>query len=471
MLTFHSLRVVDIHPEAEDAVGISLEVPPELHAAYQGLPGQHVVVRTEINDEENRRTYSLVNAPGELPLRIVLRVHPSGHMSRYLAEQLNVGDSLDVLPPNGSFTPRRPAHEAGTYVAFASGCGITPVLSVIRSLLAANQRNRVILFYGNASTGRAMCVEELLGLKDRYLQQLSLHFLMSREPQESELYNGRIDAGRVRQLAEALFTPGDVNEFFVCGPGNMIDEVSASLRELGVAGEKIHGEHFTVATTTAVSAQSIAASASGAITVEFDPVQPAAITVDFDEKPSDAIAVEFDAPPTAVTSTDETVWAPKTKSAVPSNASAPGFPSAAPSNASAPGAPSAAPSQPGAPGAPSAVPSKAGVATEGATASQGKPALAPDQSEVTVLMDGRRRTFTMRMNDDVVLDAAMRAGLELPFSCRAGVCSTCRTKVVRGEVEMAQNYALEEYEVEQGYVLACQSRVKTPVLELDYDEK
>jgi ring-1,2-phenylacetyl-CoA epoxidase subunit PaaE len=87
------------------------------------------------------------------------------------------------------------------------------------------------------------------------------------------------------------------------------------------------------------------------------------------------------------------------------------------------------------------------------------------------LMDGRRRTFTMRMNDEVVLDAAARAGLELPFSCRAGVCSTCRTKVVKGEVEMAQNYALEEWEVEQGYVLACQSHVKTPVLELDYDEK
>ena len=459
MLTFHSLRVVDIHPEAEDAVGISLEVPPELHAAYQGLPGQHVVVRTEINDEENRRTYSLVNAPGEWPLRIVLRVHPSGHMSRYLAEQLNVGDSLDVLPPNGSFTPRRTAHEAGTYVAFASGCGITPVLSVIRSLLAANQRNRVILFYGNASTGRAMCVEELLGLKDRYLQQLSLHFLMSREPQESELYNGRIDASRVRQLAEALFKPGDVNEFFVCGPGNMIDEVSATLRELGVSGEKIHGEHFTVATTAAVSAQSIAASASGAITVEFDPVQPAAITVDFDEKPSDAIAVEFDTPPVAITNADETVWAPETTSAVPSNAGAPGIPTAVPSEAR---------SEPsGLPG----TPNKAGVATDGATVSPSKPALAPDQSEVTVLMDGRRRTFTMRMNDDVVLDAAMRAGLELPFSCRAGVCSTCRTKVVRGEVEMAQNYALEEYEVAQGYVLACQSRVKTPVLELDYDEK
>src|ERR1700733_12725249 len=434
MLTFHSLRVAEIHPEAEDAVGISLEVPPELRATYQGLPGQHVVVRTEINDEENRRTYSLVNAPGEWPLRIVLRVHPSGHMSRYLAEQLNVGDSLDVLPPNGSFTPRRAVQEAGTYVAFASGCGITPVLSVMRSLLAANPGNRVILFYGNASTARAMCVEELLGLKDRYLQQLSLHFLMSREPQESELYNGRIDAGRVRQLAQALFKPADVTEYFVCGPGNMIDEVSATLRELGVAGDKIHGEHFTVATTTGVggTAESVAASASGAITVEFADAPPGAISVEFAERPADAIAVEFDAPTDAVASAGETVWAPENVSAAPN---------------------------------------KVGAPDGGATAPPSKPALAPDQSEVTVLMDGRRRTFTMRMNDEVVLDAATRAGLELPFSCRAGVCSTCRTKVVRGEVEMENNYALEEWEVAQGYILACQARAKTPVLELDYDEK
>jgi ring-1,2-phenylacetyl-CoA epoxidase subunit PaaE len=361
MLTFHALRVVEIHPEAEDAVGIALEVPPELREVYRGLPGQHVVVKTEINGEENRRTYSLVSPPGESPLRIVARVHSAGHMSRYFAEQLNVGDELDVLPPNGSFTPRREVQGSGRYVAFASGCGITPVLSIVRSLLTADPGNRVVMFYGNASMGRAMCVEELLGLKDLYLDRLSLHFVMSREPQEVELYNGRIDAAKVREFARTLFVPADVTEYFVCGPGNMIDEVSGTLRQLGVEAGHIHGEHFTLATTTVA------------------------------EQPSESAG-----------------------------------------------------------------------ASVGATS---------DEAEVTVLMDGRRRTFTMRMNDEVVLDAAMRAGLELPFSCRAGVCSTCRTKVVRGEVEMAQNYALEDWELEQGYILACQSCVKTPVLELDYDEK
>ena len=402
MLTFHSLRVAAIHPDAEDAVEISLDVPAELREEYRGLPGQHIVVKTAIDDEENRRTYSLVSAPGEWPLRIVVRVHPAGRMSRYLAEQLNVGDHLDVLPPNGSFTPRRAGQARGTYVAFASGCGITPVLAVIRTLLGANSDNRVVLFYGNASTGRAMCLEELLALKDRYLERLSLHFLMSREPQEVELYNSRIDADRVRQFARTLFAPAEVTEYFVCGPGNMIDEVSATLHELGVAADHIHGEHFTLATT--LRHESTPEPVAGA--------------------PSDAPPVTAAPPGTA------------RSAASPATASPPAT------------APAAA--------APSAV---------------APSSIAADQSEVIVLMDGRRRTFTMRMNDEVVLDAAARAGLELPFSCRAGVCSTCRTKVVRGAVEMAQNYALEEWEVEQGYVLACQSRVTTPVLELDYDEK
>ena len=361
MLTFHSLRAVEIHPEAEDAVGISLAVPEELREQYRGLPGQHIVIRTQIDTAENRRTYSVVSAPGDRELRIVARVHPEGKMSRYFAEQLNVGDCLDVLPPNGSFTPRHAGQSKGVYVAFASGCGITPVLAIIRSLLTTNDSHHVLLFYGNTNLSRAMCVEELLALKDRYLERLSVHFVMSREPQEVDLYNGRIDADRVRQFARTIFKPAEVTEYFVCGPGSMIEEVSATLRSAGVAADRIHGEHFTLATTTG---------------------------------------------------------------------------------------------------------------TEDARQPIGEPLpAAADEAEVTILMDGRRRSFTMRMNDEVILDAAARAGLELPFSCRAGVCSTCRTKVTRGSVEMAQNYALEEWEIEQGYVLACQSRVTTRALELDYDEK
>jgi ring-1,2-phenylacetyl-CoA epoxidase subunit PaaE len=367
MLKFHPLKVLQVTPDTQDAVAVTLEVPPPLQAQYRGLAGQHVVVRADIGGEEVRRTYSLVNAPGEWPLRIVPRVHAQGRMSRHLAEQMRAGECLEVLPPNGSFSARWPVLAGATYVAFAAGCGITPVLSVVRALLAGGAR--VLLFYGNSGTGRTMCLEELLALKDRHLGDLALHFVMSREPQEVELYNGRLDAPRVREFAARLFEPAQVRECFICGPGDMIETLSATLRGLGVEAARIHAEHFTLATT---------------------PVESA------------------------------------------------GTRAAAPDAARAPAA---------------------------------APALGTGAAEVSILMDGRRRFFTMRLGEETILEGAARAGIELPFSCRAGVCSTCRTKVIRGEVSMVQNYALEDWELEQGYVLACQSHVKSAPLELDYDEK
>ena len=366
MLKFHSLRVAQVHSHAEDAVALALEVPAELAAEYHGTAGQHIVLRTSLAGEEVRRTYSPVSAPGEPLLRIVARVHAEGRLSTHLARHVRPGDRLDVLPPNGSFTLHPATAGRGTCVAFAAGCGITPVVSIVRGWLEAGP-GRVILFYGNRNMARAMCLEELLALKDRHLERLSLHFVMSREPQEAEVYNGRLDGAHVRQLATSFFAPKEAAEYFLCGPGDMIDTVSHALRELGVPPDRIRAEHFTVTTAT-----------------QHEPVTQA---------------------------------------------------------------------HGGAPPPDPALQRDAGIA------------------EVTIIMDGRRRSFTMPMNGESVLDGAARAGLELPFSCRAGVCSTCRTKVVRGEVAMDQNYALEDWEVEQGYVLACQSKVKTPVLELDYDER
>jgi ring-1,2-phenylacetyl-CoA epoxidase subunit PaaE len=368
MLEFHPLRIAELHPDADDAVAVALDAPLEWRSEYVGLPGQHIVLRAELDGAEVRRTYSLINAPGEWPLRIVARVHESGRMSRHLAERLKVGDRIEVLPPGGSLTPRRGRAAAGvrTYVGFAAGCGITPVIAVIKALLQEDPGNQFILFYGNSNTSRVMCLETLLGLKDQFMGRLALHFVMSREPQEVDLYNGRVDAARVREFARTLFKADSVAEFFVCGPGDMIEHVSGALRDLNVGIDRIHSERF--------------ADSAGVYGAADDNTPVAAV---------------------------------------------------------------------------GSVAAAAGV----------------DTAEVTVLMDGRRRTFTMRMNDDVVLDAALRAGLELPFSCRAGVCSTCRTKVICGEVQMAQNYALEDWELEQGYVLACQSRVTTRTLELDYDEK
>jgi len=393
MLRFHSLRVAQVQTQVEDAISLALEVPAELAAEYRGVAGQHVVLRASLAGEEVRRTYSLVSAPGERLLRIVARIHSEGRLSTHLARHVRPGDVLDVLPPNGSFTPHSAAAGRGTCVAFAAGCGITPTVSIARSWLEAGPTGRVILFYGNRAMARAICLEELLALKDRYLDRLALHFLMSREPQEAEIYNGRLDARHVRQLGASFFAPTEVAEYFICGPGDMIDTVSHTLRELGVPSDRIRAEHFTV-TTANVGAGTQA---------------------------------QGSAPPPQVAE-------PGAKTTLSRFGVAPGAPGRA--------------------GSPDPAPQTTGVV-----------------AEVTITMDGRRRSFTMPMNDETVLDAAARAGLDLPFSCRAGVCSTCRTKVVRGEVSMDQNYALEDWEIAQGYVLACQSKVRTPVLELDYDER
>ena len=399
MLRFHSLRVAQVQGHAEDAVALALEVPAELASEYRGVAGQHVVLRASLQGEEVRRTYSLISRPGEPLLRIAARVHSRGDFSTHLARHVRPGDRLDVLPPNGSFTPHSGAAGRDTCVAFAAGCGITPILSIARSWLEAGPTGRVILFYGNRGMARAMCLEELLGLKDRYLDRLALHFVMSREPQEMEIYNGRLDGEHVRQLARSFFAPADVAEYFVCGPGDMIDSVSHALRELGVSADRIRAEHFTVATTAAATASDTAVPVAGNVHAESAGATGGATP----------LAARGGAARNPDISSE--------RSARDSSSAEPGI------------------------------------------------------AEVTVIMDGRRRSFTMPMNGESVLDGAARAGLDLPFSCRAGVCSTCRTKVVRGEVAMDQNYALEDWELEQGYVLACQSKVKTPVLELDYDER
>jgi ring-1,2-phenylacetyl-CoA epoxidase subunit PaaE len=423
MLKFHSLRIAELQPDADDAVAIALEVPQELQSVYVGLPGQHVVLRAELDGAEARRTYSLTNVPGEWPLRIVARVHENGRMSRHLAEQLKVGDRIDVLPPNGSLTPRLVNSSTGTrtYVGFAAGCGITPVVSVVKAVLQADPANQFILFYGNSNTGRVMCLEELLGLKDQFMDRLALHFVMSREPQEVDLYNGRVDAARVRELARTLFEADQVAEFFVCGPGDMIEQVSGVLRDLNVGADRIHSEHF-----------GDEAGVYGAVEGHHD------ATVAGSHAGADAYS-----------------GSGGTRSSAAYNAAV--------GSRSSPASWSGRPLTPPDP--------VAGEQAVAASEQREIPLSTTDVAQVTVLMDGRRRSFTMRMNEDTVLDAAERAGLDLPFSCRAGVCSTCRTKVISGEVEMAQNYALEDWELEQGYVLACQSRVKTPTLELDYDEK
>lgn len=362
MLTFHPLRVSDVHPEGSDALSVTFDVPDELRDAFRFAPGQHVGVRATIDGHEIRRTYSICSATDERHLRIGVRLHDQGSMSGYLARHVRVGDTLEVLTPTGRFFLAPEANAARSYCAFAGGSGITPILGILQNVLRQEPQSRFQLFYGNRTTASIMFAEELLALKDRYPQRLSLCFVMSREPQDVELFNGRLDAAKVAVLGRELFDARGMDAYFLCGPDTMIESVRAGLTSLGVEQSRIHGEHFT-------------SDAKRSST----PAQPAAI------------------PP-------------------------------------------------------------APIADE-------------EMTQVTVVMDGRCRAFAMPSDGSTVLEAAEQAGLELPYSCRAGVCSTCRTRVVRGAVTMMTNYALEPWEVEAGYVLCCQALPASAELVLTYDER
>ena len=355
MLRFHPLTLRSRTAIADDAVSLVFEVPETLRDEYRFIAGQHLALRVGADGEE-RRTYSIVSPEGSAELRIGVREQPGGRVSPWLARQLAVGASVDVLTPNGSFHTQLDPARVRQRVAFVAGSGITPVLSIAASTLAREPHSRFLLFYGNRTAASTMFLEDVMALKNRYPARFAVHCLLTREPQDIEILNGRIDAARVGEFARFFFDVRAVDEYFLCGPGSMNDDVAAALRALGATGQ-IHAEFFGVA--TAVTAQAAAV---------------AAVKLDM------------------------------------------------------------------------------GV------------------TRVTVVMDGRRRGFDMSTaNGETVLDAAERAGLDLPYSCRAGICSTCRAKVLKGTVTMDQNHALEDHEVAGGFVLCCQSRPTSAELEITYD--
>jgi ring-1,2-phenylacetyl-CoA epoxidase subunit PaaE len=360
MLNYHPLKIAELRPEGSEAVCVTLDVPDELREAFRFAPGQHLGVRATIDGQEVRRTYSICSGTDERHLQIGVRLHERGSMSGHLGRRLRVGDSLEVLPPTGRFFVTPEAQATRTYCAFAGGSGITPILGIVRNVLRHEPASRFLVFYGNRTTASIMFAEDLLALKDQHPQRLSLYFLMSREPQDVELFNGRLDAAKVGALGAELFDARGIDAYFLCGPDTMIESVKAGLIGLGVEQGRIHSEHFT----------------------------------------SDVKAREVGLKPDLQ----------RTKAA-------------------------------------------------------------QAQTQVTVVMDGRRRSFGMPSDGTTVLEAAEQAGLELPYSCRAGVCSTCRTRVVSGAVTMMTNYALEQWEVDAGYVLCCQALPAATELEITYDER
>jgi ring-1,2-phenylacetyl-CoA epoxidase subunit PaaE len=352
---FHPLTVASITRETRDAVALSFTVPASLEQAFRFVQGQHLTLRADIAGQDLRRSYSICSAVHDGDLRIAVKKAPGGTFSTWVNEQVRAGHVIEVMPPMGHFNvPLDPANRKH-YVGFAAGSGITPLLSIIKTTLAAEPQSRFTLFYGNRSSAAVIFKEQLSDLKDRYLERLNLVYVMSREPQDIAILNGRIDAQKADALLAHWVDLDDVDTAFVCGPDGMMQAVSQALQARGFPKARIKIELF---------AASI----------------------------------------------------PKHEHKVPE-----------------------------------------------------EPAPGQKECTVTVIIDGAERQYTLEKGKENILDAALRQGIELPYSCKGGVCSTCRAKLVEGEVDMDVNFALEDYEVARGFILCCQSYPVTDKVVVDYD--
>ena len=354
---FHRLAVNDLRRESADAVSLTFAIPRELADDYHFAPGQYLTLRTTMDGEEVRRSYSICSGPDDGELRIAVKKVDGGAFSNWAADELKFGDQLDVMTPTGRFGVVPAPDEARTYVGFAAGSGITPVLSIVKGVLAREPDSRFFLFYGNRSTSGMLFREALEELKDRFMQRLSVFHVISGEEQDLPILHGRLDGGKVRVLLRSLVPASDVDHVFICGPSGMSDDIETTCREIGIAADRIHVERFVS---------------------------------EFGGKPRPKAAIAAGAPPRAMAS---------------------------------------------------------------------------------LIIDGKRREVPVA-DGEGILDAALRAGMDLPFACKGGMCATCKAHLVRGSVTLAKNYALTATELADGYVLTCQAHpASSEPIELSFDAR
>src|SRR5690606_31765689 len=220
---FHKLRVAEVKRETPDAVSVRLELPEELRETFRFRAGQHLTFRREIGGEEVRRNYSLCVAPDEGVLKIGVKQIAGGVFSSWVNTELKPGDELEVMVPHGSFCWTFDPEARNEYVAFAGGSGITPILSLMKTALSLEPHSRFTLFYGNRNSMGVMFLEEIAALKDRYLDRFSVYHFLEEEEEEIELFNGRLDRAKTDEILSALVRAEDVDAFFICGPGPMMD--------------------------------------------------------------------------------------------------------------------------------------------------------------------------------------------------------------------------------------------------------
>ncbi|GGB83982.1 phenylacetic acid degradation protein [Marinobacterium zhoushanense] len=356
MSRFHTLEVADVRQETRDAISIAFAVPDELKDTYRYREGQHLVLRTQIDGEEVRRSYSICTSPADEELRIAVKRISGGLFSNFLNDQARKGLQIEAMPPAGHFHIDLDPARAGHYLGVAAGSGITPIYSIIKTTLESEPNSEFTLFYGNRATTSTILREQLEDLKNRFMSRLNLVYVMTREQQDIDLYNGRIDADKCKALFDHWLDVPNLTAAFLCGPQTMIETVREQLEAHQLDLSRIHYELFAP---------------TGGNQARKHRVQD----------------------------------------------------------------------------------------------SSGK----VEMCDVTVIADGRSISFELPRNSDNILDAGNSHGADLPYSCKAGVCSTCRARVVEGEVEMDANFALEDYEVKAGYVLSCQCYPVTDKVILDFD--
>jgi ring-1,2-phenylacetyl-CoA epoxidase subunit PaaE len=245
-MKFHTLKVADIRRETTDCVSVALDVPVELQAQFRFIAGQYLAFRMNLQGQEIRRSYSICTSPLEQEWRVAIKKVPDGLFSTFANEELKVGDAIDVLPPMGRFGQQIANQDVKTYLAFAAGSGITPILSIIKTALATQPQSRFILFYGNQNRHSILFKAELEALKNRHMGRLSIYHVLSREMGDAALFHGRIDAEKCRNFLQKLIPVELIDQCFICGPEDMIHTVKQSLVEAAFDPQKIHFELFGV---------------------------------------------------------------------------------------------------------------------------------------------------------------------------------------------------------------------------------
>ena len=360
---FYTLKIADVQPETETAICVSFDVPEELKEKFKFIQGQFLTLRAMIEGEDVRRSYSICSGVNDGHMRVGIKRVMNGRFSNFANDNFKPGMEIEVMPPQGSFYTELNADKPKNYMCIAAGSGITPMISIMKSVLDTEPGSNVTLIYGNRRSNSVMFKDELNFVKNRYMDRFHWINVMDYEDQGADLLNGRIDNAKGYALQKAgLIDIKSVDEAFICGPEAMMSEVSRGFRMEGLSDDQIHYELF--ANSSADSKEMLEKAAKR--------------KEEFGEEKT---------------------------------------------------------------------------------------------SKVTVVADGRSIMFDLATVGENILDAGMHNGMELPYSCKAGVCSTCKCKLVKGEVDMDITHGLEQHEIDAGYVLSCQAHPISDEVVVDFDAR